>query len=302
MRHPYLLLTLATALIAAGCGDAAPPTASPPAGAPSFNLTDQPRPGVFELCKVGSWGDFHVEVVVNTPNGSTTNNWIEYLQDGECHVIHTDDGPPPDVVTVSEGVPEGFVLDHIEVLTVDENGNVTTTIESGPTVTGSVTEGKIGWIFIYHNIPTLQDPTPGRMTGGGNQIRIDGVRITRGLTLHCDITLSNNLEVNWTGGNKWHLDKPITSATCLDLPEFNPVPPPAPFDTFIGEAVGRLNGVDGSIIRFTFVDDGEPGTTDEAHIMIWAPGDDPDTDTPVLVVSGQLDGGNLQAHYDQPHN
>jgi hypothetical protein len=139
------------------------------------------------------------------------------------------------------------------------------------------------------------------MTGGGGQIMIDGVRVTRGLTLHCDIVLSNNLEINWTGGNKWHLDKPITSATCVDDPAISPFPPAAPFDTFIGEGVGRLNGVDGSFVSFTFVDAGERGNDDSAWIRIWAPGADPSVDAPVLDVSGNLDNGNLQAHYDQPH-
>lgn len=145
------------------------------------------------------------------------------------------------------------------------------------------------------------EPKDGRMTGGGGQITIDDVRITRGFTLHCDITLSNNLEINWPD-NKWHINKPLTRATCLDDPAIEPAPPRAPFDTFLGEGEGRLNGVDGSIVRFTFVDSGEPGgKEDRSTIMIWAPGDDPDTDTPVLEVDGLLDHGNLQAHYDQPH-
>jgi hypothetical protein len=60
--------------------------------------------------------------------------------------------------------------------------------------------------------------------------------------------------------------------------------------------------VDGSIIRFTFVDSGEPGGgTDHAKIQIWAPGADPDVDAPVLTVDDYLEGGNIQAHYDQPH-
>ena len=146
------------------------------------------------------------------------------------------------------------------------------------------------------------DMALGRMTGGGKQINFEGVAVTRGFTIHCDITLSNNLEVNWTGGNHWHLDKPITSAVCIDDPAVEPAPPPAPFDTFIGEGIGRLNGVDGSFVRFTFVDAGEPsGNGDTAAIDIWAPGADPATDDPVLSVSGPLEGGNLQAHYDQPH-
>lgn len=149
--------------------------------------------------------------------------------------------------------------------------------------------------------------TSGRMTGGGFQINPDNVRITRGLTLHCDILLSNNLQINWDGGNTWHLEKEsLDNVTCIDDPSYDPTPPVAPFDTFIARARGRLNGEDGSVITFRFIDDGEPGTTDEAHFTIYAPnqgpGQVPEGDqVAVLTVSGQLDGGNLQAHYDQPH-
>lgn len=145
--------------------------------------------------------------------------------------------------------------------------------------------------------------TQGRMTGGG-KIKDNGVRVKAAITIHCDITLSNNIQINWKdrGKNKWHLTKPITSATCIDNPSISPHPPAAPFDTFIGESVGKLNGKMGSILRFTFVDGGEPGKkVDSAAISIWAPGDDPDTDAPVLEVSGKLRKGNYQAHYDQPH-
>src|SRR5688572_33303448 len=68
------------------------------------------------------------------------------------------------------------------------------------------------------------EPCPvinGRMTGGGGQIVIGDVRVTRGFTIHCDITLSNNVEVNW-GGSRWHLDKPLTGATCIDDSSIRP--------------------------------------------------------------------------------
>ena len=61
---------------------------------------------------------------------------------------------------------------------------------------------------------TTEETIDGRMTGGGvKAIGDDDEVVTLGLTLHCDILLSNNLEVNW-GGHQWHLTKPITSATC----------------------------------------------------------------------------------------
>lgn len=134
------------------------------------------------------------------------------------------------------------------------------------------------------------------MTGGGGQIIVGEVFVSRGLTIHCDILLSNNLEINWAG-NRWHLDKPLDAATCVDDPAYNPVPPRAPFDTFHGVGTGRLNGVDGSVVRFTFIDNGEPGRTDRASIQIF----DPSGVQVLNVPLNNLDRGNLQAHYDQPH-
>lgn len=138
----------------------------------------------------------------------------------------------------------------------------------------------------------------GRMTGGGGQlVAIGDIYVTRGFTIHCDITLSNNLEINWPG-NKWHIDKPLTSAICIDDPAISPEPPPAPFDTFIGEGIGSLNGVDGALVKFTFIDSGEQGgVNDFAKIQIFAPGGALVLDVPLTA----LTNGNIQAHFDQPH-
>lgn len=137
----------------------------------------------------------------------------------------------------------------------------------------------------------------GRMTGGGGDLDINGVSVTKGLTLHCDITLSNNLEVNWPG-HHWHLDKPITSADCENDPSFSPAPPAAPFDIFNGTATGQLDGVDGSNITFTFIDAGEPGAgVDKAAMQIWDPSGNLVLNVPLSFITN----GNLQAHYDQPH-
>jgi hypothetical protein len=161
------------------------------------------------------------------------------------------------------------------------------------------TANDVGVVFTFTNTFTPPPPPPnldGRMTGGGVQI-FNNIKISRGFTIHCDITLSNNIEINWPG-NKWHLDKPITKATCIDDPAYDETPPVAPFNTFIGEAIGRLNGVDGSKLFFTFIDAGEPGKNDKAALKIIAP----DGVTVVLDVPLRLlDNGNIQAHYDQPH-
>lgn len=158
-------------------------------------------------------------------------------------------------------------------------------------------------------------PAYGRMTGGG-VIRLAGyvggepveVKFTHGFTLHCDILLSNNLEINW-GGNQWHLDKEsLENVSCIDDPDVAPEPPASPFDTFIANAFGSLRmgdgaSVSGSYIAFTLQDAGEPGgKNDKAGLAIWAPGADPATEDPVVLVPFDFTvNGNIQAHYDQPH-
>lgn len=144
----------------------------------------------------------------------------------------------------------------------------------------------------------IEESGTGRFTGGGHQIRVDGVRVTRGLTIHCDLLLSNNLEVNWQG-NSFHMTEHLTTVSCTDDPNIIQFPPAAPLDTLVGVGTGRYNGQDGFTIEFTLVDAGEPGSDDEAALLIY------ETANPgnvVLDVPLQLlDGGNLQAHFDQPH-
>ena len=149
-------------------------------------------------------------------------------------------------------------------------------------------------------IPTepCGQPGLGRFTGGGHQIRVDGVRVTRGLTIHCDLLLSNNLEVNWNG-NRFHMTEHMTTVECSDDPAIVQAPPAAPLDTLIGVGTGRYNGTPGYTIEFTLVDAGEPGINDKAALRIY------ETANPGNVVLNiplqVLSGGNLQAHYDQPH-
>jgi hypothetical protein len=159
-----------------------------------------------------------------------------------------------------------------------------------------------------HRWENVCDPTTdaacasGRMTGGGSSISVGGAKVTKGLELHCDITLSNNLEVNWkdaSGSHNFHITKPITFAECADDPDVHPEPPVAPFDTFVGSTLGSLDGVDGARCDFIFVDAGEGGNGkgDKAELLIW----DKDGNWALEVRLSLITGGNLQAHYDQPH-
>jgi hypothetical protein len=160
--------------------------------------------------------------------------------------------------------------------------------------------GQSNWVDV--TIPNLacgdEELAGGRFTGGGSQVRVGEARITRGLTIHCDLLLSNNLEVNW-GGNKFHMTEHLTTVACTDDPAIIQDPPPAPLDTLVGIGTGRYNGTDGYTIEFTLVDYGEPGSSDRAALRIYKTSDPAEVvlNLPLQVLSG----GNLQAHYDQPH-
>lgn len=155
------------------------------------------------------------------------------------------------------------------------------------------------WLGAALSLPVeIEEPGTGRFTGGGNQIRVDGVRVTRGLTIHCDLLLSNNLEVNWQG-NSFHMTEHLVTVSCTDDPDIIQAPPPAPLDTLVGVGTGRYNGEDGFTIEFTLVDAGEPGRDDKASLLIY---ETANLSNVVLNVPLQLlDHGNLQAHEDQPH-
>lgn len=173
---------------------------------------------------------------------------------------------------------------------------VVTAVAVGPWLDGATGGQSDSVTVTYPTDCTIQGL--GRFTGGGSQVRVGAARVTRGLTVHCDLLLSNNLEVNW-GGNKFHMTEHLVTVACTDDPNIIEAPPEAPLDTLIGVGTGRYNGSDGYTIEFTMIDFGEPGRDDQMRIYIY------ETANPgnvVLNVPLQvLSGGNLQAHYDQPH-
>jgi hypothetical protein len=150
-----------------------------------------------------------------------------------------------------------------------------------------------------HN--TVDVPPPpsclqGRFTGGGFQIDALGVKVTRGFTLHCDALLSNNFEVNWPAANNFHIDK-NQAARCSLIDD--PNPPDAPVNRIDITGTGTLNGEEGHTVTLVLIDNGEKAGAppDQAYIAIDG----------VAITAGTqanpapIDGGNIQAHFDQPH-
>lgn len=266
--------------------------------------------------------------------GMTPNYYV--FHDAATETFILPEGGADREVTVSFAVSE-LENDNRTVILSAKAGD--TTVSSGPIATpdddeilvktlslsvpagvtevaATVTSPTRGGDSVYWNSVDLTFATepkpeaaPGRFTGGGH-VMSDGVHYSFGLTLHCDIELSNNLEINWGKGrnsNKWHLKKEsLTDVLCSDDPDIAQRPPRAPLDTMTADAVGKLTfgeykNADGSPIRFTIVDAGEPGKKDSIAVVIWEPGADPNEDEPLVSFSGNLKGGNLQAHYDQPH-
>jgi hypothetical protein len=139
---------------------------------------------------------------------------------------------------------------------------------------------------------------PGRMTGGGSLLCPAVGRVTHGFELHCGTGSNpegsnppgpNNLEINFSGGDNFHLTS-LEVANCSDDPSIGPAPPQAGFDTMTGSGSGTFNGSPASI-AFTLTDAGEPGAgIDVAAFTITT------ATATVLECRNYLEGGNHQAH------
>jgi len=173
-----------------------------------------------------------------------------------------------------------------------------TAIADGPWADGFAGGQSSSVTVLYPVESCTQEIGFGRFTGGGHQIMVGNVKVTRGLTIHCDLVLSNNLEVNWPS-NKFHMTEHLTTVECSDDPLIIQAPPPAPLDTLVGTGTGRWNGIEGYSIEFKLVDYGEPGGNDQMSILIYETANPANVklSLPLQVMTG----GNLQAHYDQPH-
>ena len=213
-----------------------------------------------------------LEFTTNGPGGGTSvlNN-----------VLQSNNGPEWDTYNANVVIPPGTTQLTIEAVSVD---NLNT----------GVLEASFVWMAAGFSLNAPQDC--GRMTGGGSVFDIEGMRVTRGFEIHCDLRKPNNIEVNWEG-NRFHLDE-LTAAICTDTLIDQTPPKHAPFDTFFGTGTGRYNGQPGARIEFEFVDAGEPGTSDTAWIKVYDSSDAMVLDVPSGGLSGYLEKGNLQTHRD----
>lgn len=155
-------------------------------------------------------------------------------------------------------------------------------------------------LFSMTLIPLASAHLPGRMNGGGSILCEDPetgaeFRVTHGFELHCAFpegtapAVPNNLEVNWGGGENFHLTE-LETAVCTNEPNIEESPPEAGFDTMVATGEGRFNNIPGATIEFTFTDAGEPGTGDFASFLIHDA-----SGTVVLECEAVLEGGNHQA-------
>jgi hypothetical protein len=272
---------------------------------------------------------FHKEHAASPSGGTTTQPWNPAVNgtvyvlllsaDQKTLVDHTTidangnfsfPSEAPGTYVIAEESPAGYTE-----LSPSAGTPITWTTNVGPAsdviepfgFTVTVTAGQNTAI----SAPFINELTPianCRWTGGGsiftgaNDFALSttggslpaGTRITHGFELHCDLSAPNNLEINWGGGQDFHLTT-LTNAVCFHDPSIGgPAPPAADCNTIIAAGVGKFNGVDGYNIEFTFTDQGEPGTSDTASYLIWKDGAggepgvyDPGIDTLVLMVGSK---------------
>jgi hypothetical protein len=240
--------------------------------------------GIFYFGSVSGTASGHgfrptsIELITNGPKGGTT-----VLSD----LLDSNTGDEFDAFTIAVDLPAGATVLTVQALSRDDRG------------TGHLPASFV-WLAAGFALEPETPPTvPGRMTGGGSVFTLGDVRVTRGFEIHCDLRNPNTLEVNWEG-NKFHMTE-LTAAVCIDQVSIAQAPPVAPFDTFKGTGVGKLNNRAGARIEFVFVDAGEPGTSDTATLKIYDPSGTLVLDVPGdPQVPGSLTYGNIQAHKDNP--
>ena len=229
-------------------------------------------------------------------NYAITNNGANFTITPAALTVTADDKTRPvgDPNPPLTGQMVGLVVGDPVTATFSTSATASSQAGAYPIVS-AVSDGGSGVLSNY--IVTLKNGTLtvtapdrggllGRMTGGGT---FGSQRVHHGFTLNCDVQQgANQLEVNWSGGNEFHLER-LTAATCVDDPAIGGKRS-EPLDTYRGEGLGRYNGV-AAMASWIFTDAGEPGKQDTATIIIRDA-----LGRIVLSASGTLSNGNHQAH------
>ncbi len=275
--------------------DSVPPL---PLGGATFRIVPNPA---------GACQDNHSSVPWDPANPLFVADFLD-VTDNVFHPAGWDEDPAVGVIRIQDLIPNPDRPGEMRPGPCDSgNGVLSYTISEITAPVGYVLD-PVAHVTPYVRVLGLDEakatfvnrkgdtPTPvlGRMTGGGSVFTVESARVTRGFEIHCDLRNPNNIEVNWPGGNNFHMDL-LNSAVCTDAPGYEEAPPEAGFDTFDGVGTGKLNNVPGASIKFHFEDHGEPGNTDIATIRIFD-----QNNVQVLFVSGPLKFGNIQAHKDNP--
>jgi hypothetical protein len=199
------------------------------------------------------------------------------------NLLGSNDGGEWDTVNISVAIPAGVGMLTVQALSVDRlaSGNLPASLD-----------WSAAGVAVRGEPPGLD----GRITGGGSNFTVEGVRITKGLQLHCDLRNPNNFQINWPG-HSFHLLS-LDAASCTEDPSIIQQPPmSSPFDTFTASGTGRLKSHGttdfNATVEFILVDAGEPGVDDTARIEV----KDGDGNV-VLFVENFLDRGNFQTHKD----
>jgi len=222
------------------------------------------------------------------PNGEGDNPEIDILFNGVALAsgAFLPSQIPPDQFSGTVNAPQGSTTVDVQAIAVGIWGD---NYPAGD-VSGVVTV----------TIPTNCSTGIGRFTGGGKQVTVGNVVVTKGFEVDCDLHQpSNNLEVNWSnpgesGSHHFHMTV-FLAATCSLVKK--PNPPTAPVNTIIAMGTGRFDNSDGYTVQFELIDNGEPGTSDAAMFKVF------ETANPSNVVLScplkVITGGNIQAHVDQ---
>ena len=207
-RFSSFLTVAATCALLAACGDSGPvePVGFDFGDLPGPQLSivpnsdfdaDEPRSGVFTVCKVGVATQFEVTVGAQTP-------FLVDIGDRQCVDVVTDPGPDV-LVTIREIVPDGYRISAVWAQGVTGSGQVGPWEDHGTEnpVSGVIATGKAGCVVVFFNerIPTGAGAgTPGYWKQ--HPEAWPNATVTVGGTVYT-LQAAIDLMMAPTAGNKW---------------------------------------------------------------------------------------------------